>query len=149
MKFGITVLIYLIGCTSNWTSKLFPTDAYKNLKLTDFLIKFGKKFQEKGITTKAVEAKQQIISFKVLVIQHVYTKFNYLLLIILEYNKLKSCRSAVDSSYFVCFFHVTDFDTCRWVESWKSPSSAGREPFVVDKNLWKVFVIRLGLFETQ
>lgn len=40
-------------------------------------------------------------------------------------------------SYFVCFFHFTDFDTCCWVESWKRPSTAGCVPFIVNKNLWK------------
>lgn len=45
------------------------------------------------------------------------------------------------TSYFVCFFHITDFDTSGWVESWKGPSSAGYVPFIVDKNLWKGFVM--------
>lgn len=39
--------------------------------------------------------------------------------------------------YLVCFFHVTDFATCCRVESRKSLSSAGRDPFIVNENLWK------------
>lgn len=41
-------------------------------------------------------------------------------------------------SYLVCFFHVTDFVSCGWVECRKCPPTAGRVPFIVNKNLWKV-----------
>lgn len=39
--------------------------------------------------------------------------------------------------YLVCFFHITNFATCCWVESWKSLSSAGQDPLIVNENLWE------------
>ncbi len=59
-------------------------------------------------------------------------------LLIILHHKLKAAELQSMLSYFVCLFHVTDFDTCCWVESWKCSSCAGCEPFVANKNLWKV-----------
>lgn len=44
-------------------------------------------------------------------------------------------------SYLVCFFYITDFGTRRWVESRKCPSTDGCVPFIVDKNLVKVWSV--------
>jgi hypothetical protein len=38
-------------------------------------------------------------------------------------------------TYFVCFFHFTDFDTCCWIEGLKRLSFERGVPLIVDKNL--------------
>lgn len=46
-------------------------------------------------------------------------------------------RHSLKPSDLVRFFHVTEFATCSWVESCKSPPPAGLDPFIVNEDLWK------------
>lgn len=38
--------------------------------------------------------------------------------------------------YLICFLHITDFATCRRVESGKRLPLAGQDPFIVNEKLW-------------